>query len=58
MPNKIYDRSKTTENVYYSKYFGSMTINVARCTHEIISRIAMTKAAYTKRRIFSPGNWT
>jgi hypothetical protein len=30
-----------------------MTINVARCAHEIISRIAMTKAAFTRRRLFS-----
>jgi hypothetical protein len=35
-----------------------MTINVARCTHEIISKIAMTKAAFTRRRLFSAGNWT
>jgi len=35
-----------------------MTISVAGCTHEIISRIAMTKAAFTRRRLISPGNWT
>jgi len=29
-----------------------MTINVARCTHEIISKIAMKKAAFTRRRPF------
>jgi hypothetical protein len=36
---------KQLENVEYFSYLGSMTTNDARCTREIKSRVAMTKAA-------------
>ena len=38
------------ENVKYSKYLSSMTTNDARFTRGIKSRIAMTKAAFNKKR--------
>jgi hypothetical protein len=41
---------KQPENVKYFNYFGSMLTNDARCTHEIKSRIAMTKAAFNKKK--------
>jgi len=36
------------ENVEYFSYWGSIITNIARCTHEIQSRIAMAKAALNK----------
>jgi hypothetical protein len=39
-------------NVEYFNYLGSMIISDARCTHEIKSRIAMTKAALNKKKTF------
>jgi hypothetical protein len=36
---------------------GSLITNDARCTLEIISRIATIKAAFKKRKFFSPANW-
>jgi hypothetical protein len=35
-----------------------MITSDARCTREIKSRIAMAKAAFNKKKIFSPANWT
>jgi hypothetical protein len=35
-----------------------MITNAARCTREIKSRIAMAKAVLTRKRTFSPANWT
>ena len=42
----------------YFKYLGSVITNVARCTREIKSRIAMAKAAFNKKKGFSQANWT
>jgi hypothetical protein len=41
---------KQLENVEYIKYLGSLITNEARCTREIISRIAMAKAIYNKNK--------
>jgi hypothetical protein len=41
---------KQLENVEYFSYLGSMITNDARCTCEIESRIAMTKAAFNKKK--------
>ena len=38
------------ENVEWFKYLGSMLTNDGRCTREIKSRIAMAKAAFSKKR--------
>jgi len=38
------------ENVKYSNYLGSMITNDARCTCEIKSKIAITKAAFNKEK--------
>ena len=40
---------KQLENVECFKYLGSMLTNDGRCTREIKSRIAMAKAAFTKK---------
>ena len=44
------------ENVEYFNYWGSMVTNDARCTCEIKSRIAMTKAAFKGEDPFIPVN--
>jgi hypothetical protein len=48
-----YDRPKTNGNVEYFKYLGSMLTNDGRCTCEIKSRIAMAKAAFNKKTLFT-----
>jgi len=42
---------KQLENVECFKYLGSMLTNDRRCTREIKSRIAMAKAAFSKKKI-------
>jgi hypothetical protein len=49
-PIKIMIDQKQLENVEYFNYLGSMITNDARCTREIKSRIAMTKAAFNKKK--------
>jgi hypothetical protein len=44
---------KQPENVEYFNCLGSMITNDARCTREIKSRIAMAKAAFNKKIIFT-----
>jgi predicted RNA-binding protein len=45
---------KQPENMEYLNYLGIMITNDARCTREIKSRIAMTKAAFnTKKTLFN-----
>jgi hypothetical protein len=44
---------KQLENVEYFNYLGSMITNDARCTRAIKSRIAMAKAAFNKKIIFT-----
>ena len=41
---------KQLENVECLKYLGSMLTNDGRCTCEIKSRIAMAKAAFSKKK--------
>jgi hypothetical protein len=41
------------ENVEYFNYLGSMIIKDARCTLKIKSRIAMAKAAFNKKNLFT-----
>jgi hypothetical protein len=41
---------KQLENVEYFNYLGSMITNDARCTREIIYRIAMAKEAFNKKK--------
>jgi hypothetical protein len=40
------------------KYLGSILTNDGRCTCEIISRIAVVKAAFNKKRAFLLAKWT
>jgi hypothetical protein len=49
-PINIMIDQKQLENVAYFNYFGSMITNDVRCTREIKSRIAMTKAAFNKKK--------
>ena len=41
---------KQLENVECFKYLGSLLTNGGRCTREIKSRIAMAKAAFSKKK--------
>jgi hypothetical protein len=41
------------DNVKYFKYFGSMTTNNARCTRETKSKVAIAKAAFYEKTVFS-----
>jgi len=49
-PVTIMINQKQLENVECFKYLGSMLTNDARCTREIKSRIAMAKAAFSKKK--------
>jgi hypothetical protein len=51
--SKNYDRPKQLENVEYFKYFGSILTNDGRCTCEIKCRIAVAKAAFNKKTLFT-----
>jgi hypothetical protein len=52
-PMKIMLDQKQLENVEYFNYLDSMITSDARCTREIKTRIAMAKAAYKKRNLFT-----
>jgi hypothetical protein len=45
--------NKSVVNVEVFNYLGSMITNVARCAREIKARIAMTKAAFQKKTLFT-----
>ena len=49
---------KQLENVKCFKYMGCMLTDDGRCTCEIKSTIAMAKAAFNKKKILLPANWT
>ena len=49
-PVKIMIEQKQLENVESFKCLGSMLTNDGRCTCEIKSRIAMAKAAFSKKK--------
>jgi len=49
-PVTIMIEQKQLENVECFKYLGSMLTNDGRCTYEIKSRIAMAKAAFSKKK--------
>jgi alkyl hydroperoxide reductase subunit AhpC len=55
---KIIIDQKQLEIVEYFNYLRSMITNDARFTREIKSTIVMAKAAFNKKKIFSPANWT
>jgi len=44
---------KQLENVECFKYLGSLLTNDGRCTREMKSRIAMAKAAFSKKTLFT-----
>jgi hypothetical protein len=46
------------ENVEYFSYLGNMVRNYVSCTRKIKSRIPMEKQHSTRKRLFSPANWT
>jgi hypothetical protein len=52
-PTQIMIDQKQLENVEYFNYLGSMITNAARCTREIKSRIAVAKAAFNKKTLFT-----
>ena len=49
-PVKIMIDQKQLENVEFFKYLGSILTNDGRCTCEVKCRIAMTQAAFNKKR--------
>jgi hypothetical protein len=49
-PLQIMINKRQLQNVGYFNCFGSMITNDARCTREIKSRIAVTKAAFNRRK--------
>ena len=49
-PVTIMIDQKQLENVECYNYLGSMLTNDGRCTREIKSRIAMAKAAFSKKK--------
>jgi hypothetical protein len=57
-PMKIMIDQKQLENVEYFNYLSSMITNDARCTREIKSRIAIAKAAFSKKKNLFTRNWT
>jgi hypothetical protein len=50
---KIMIDQKQLENVEYFNYLGSMITSDARCTREIKFRIAMAKAAFNRKTLFT-----
>jgi hypothetical protein len=56
VPIQIMKDQKQLENVEYFNYLGSMTTSDAKCTHDIISRITMAKAAFKKKKLFLPAS--
>jgi len=52
-PVTIMRDQKQLENVGCFKYLGTMLTNDGRCTCEIKSRIAMEKAAFNKKTLFT-----
>jgi len=52
-PVKIMIDQKQLQNVECFKYLGSILTSDGRCTCEIKSRIAMAKAAFNKRALFT-----
>ena len=49
-PWQIVIDQKQLQNVEYFNYLGSMITNHASCTHEIKSRIFMTKSAFNRKK--------
>jgi hypothetical protein len=49
-PVQIMIDQKQLEKVEYMNYLGSTITNDARCAYEIKSRIAMSKAAFNKKK--------
>jgi hypothetical protein len=52
-PIQITTDQTQLQNVEYFNYLGSMVTNDARCTREIESMIAMAKASFNKKTIFT-----
>jgi hypothetical protein len=57
-PKKLTIDQKQLENVDSFKYLGSMLTNYHRCTCDIKSRIARTKATFNKKRALLLAKWT
>jgi hypothetical protein len=49
---------KQLDNVQYFNYLGGIITNNERFTREVQYRITMAKAAFNKKKTFSPANWT
>jgi hypothetical protein len=54
-PVKIMIEQKHLENVGYFNYLGSILTNDGRCTGEVKCRIAVAKAAFSKKRALFAG---
>jgi hypothetical protein len=53
LPQKITIDEKQTENVEYFNCFGNKITNDARCTREVKCKMAMAKAALSKKTLFA-----
>jgi len=56
-PTRIMMDHKQLENAEYFNHLGSMPTRDARCTREIKSRIAVAKAAFTKKKTLFTNKW-
>jgi hypothetical protein len=57
-PIKIMIDQKQLENVEYFNYLGSMITNDARFTLKLNPELPWQKQHSTRRKFFSPANWT
>lgn len=57
IPNTDYSRSKTSTEYGIFKDVASIIKNDAGSTSKIKSRIAVSKAAFSKAKSISPANW-
>jgi hypothetical protein len=55
-PTQILMDKKQPESVEYCNCLSGMVTNNARCTREVIPRIAMAKAAFNKKNPFFTSN--
>jgi hypothetical protein len=56
-PLQVMIHQKQLEDVEYFSYLGSMVTDDAICTHDIKSRIAMAKAAFSRTNTLFTANW-
>jgi hypothetical protein len=58
LPIQIVTHQKQPENVEYFKYLGSMITNEEDESVKLNPELSLQKQHSTRRRLFSPANWT